>query len=250
MARLAALTLALIAVVAGIAGAQSASIRGVVRDSAARPMPNADVIIIPGGKRARTDSTGAFAFGSLESGKYVVRTRRVGYAPTEWTIDLSNSGRAELQLVLGARLGVLDTVFVNGDRPCEAQKYEGFLCRRGSANGGVFIDYTDIDTMPVWYSADLLRDVGGFTVGIRSTRNGPTRIPVSRQCTTILLNGVPSGWASIPEEPYNIIGIEVYKIPKDVPKEYRRYTWGKEHCWLLAYWTADFQRPFAKVRLP
>ena len=67
-----------------------------------------------------------------------------------------------------------------------------------------------------------------------STRIGPTRVTTSKTCTIVLLNGVASGWASIPEEPYKIIGIEIYKTPQDVPKEYVRYTWGKEHCQLVA----------------
>ena len=233
-------TLAAIAVVSSRANAQgSASIRGVVRDSASRPMPNADVIVAPGNKHARTDSTGRFAFESLGAGQYIVRARRVGYGPTEWSVDLSKSGHADVQLVLGARIAILDTVFAIDGRPCEAQKYKGFVCRRATTPG-MFIDYTDIDTMEVYYSADLLRDAGGFTTVVQPTRNGATRIASAKACTIVLMNGIPTSWSSIPEEPYKIIGIEIYKSPKDIPKEYARFTWGKERCWLVAYWTYDF----------
>jgi len=233
-------TLAAIAVVSSRANAQgSASIRGVVRDSASRPMPNADVIVAPGNKHARTDSTGRFAFESLGAGQYIVRARRVGYGPTEWSVDLSKSGHADVQLVLGARIAILDTVFAIDGRPCNAQKYEGFVCRRATTPG-MFIDYTDIDTMEVYYSADLLRDAGGFTTVVQPTRNGATRIASAKACTIVLMNGIPTSWSSIPEEPYKIIGIEIYKSPKDIPKEYARFTWGKERCWLVAYWTYDF----------
>ena len=50
----------LAALSAGGAYAQRASITGRVVDSAARPVPNADVVAYPGSHRARTDSTGAF----------------------------------------------------------------------------------------------------------------------------------------------------------------------------------------------
>jgi hypothetical protein len=203
-------------------------------------MPNADVFIAPGERRVRTDSTGRFAFESLGAGQYVVRARRVGYGPAEWSVDLSKSGHADVQLVLGSRIALLDTVFSTDGRPCEAQRYDGFVCRRASAVG-TFIDYTDIDTMQVYYSADLLRDAGGFTTVVQPTRNGPTRVASSRTCTIVLLNGIPTTWFAIPDDPYKIIGIEIYKSPKDIPKEYRRFTWGKEHCWLVAYWTYDFK---------
>jgi hypothetical protein len=251
MPRSAALGLIFIGVVASLMSAQGvASIRGVVRDSSLRPMPNSDVIVVPGGQRTRTDSTGQFIFGSLPAGQYTVRARRVGYGPAEWTIDLSNSGHANVQLILGARLAMLDTVVVSAGRQCEAQRYEGFMCRRATANGR-FIDYSDIDTMQVTYSADLLRDVGGFGVIVRPSRNGPTRVASAKTCTIILMNGIEAAWSAIPEEPYLIIGIEVYKTPKDIPREYARYTWGKENCWLVAYWTYDFLvKPVAKPKLP
>jgi len=233
-------SLVVVALIARIADAQStATIRGVVRDSTGRPMANADVIGIPGNLHARTDSTGQFTFGGLENGRYVLHARRVGYFPVEWTVDLQKSGRTDVQMILTTRLPLLDTVFVTGGRQCEVAKYEGFMCRRATAKG-TFVDYTDIDTMQVIYTADLLRDVGGFGTMVISTRNGPTRVATGANCTIVLMNGVATSWASIPDAPYMISGIEVYKEPKDIPKEYSRFTWGKERCWLVAFWTYDF----------
>ena len=72
------------------AAAQSGgAISGVVRDSADHPMPETDVVLIPAKRRARTDSLGRFEFRSLDDGQYVVRARRVGYLPTEWSVKLS-----------------------------------------------------------------------------------------------------------------------------------------------------------------
>jgi hypothetical protein len=238
-----------ILLLARVAHGQSASIRGTVRDSSSRPMVNADVVVQPTGRRARTDSAGRFAIDSLEAKQFTVRARRVGYAPTEWTIDLSKGGRADIQLTLGPRIAALDTVFVFDGRPCDAQRYEGFMCRRATTKGR-FIDYADIDSMDVLYSADLLRDVGGFSTVVRPTRIGPTRVGSAAHCTIVLLNGVSTAWSSIPESPFDIIGIEVYQTPKEIPREYQRYTWGKESCWLVAYWTANFLDPVRKQALP
>ena len=235
--------------IASVARAQTASIRGTVRDSSARPMINAEVVVDPSGRRVRTDSTGRFVFDSLDAKQFTIRARRVGYAPTEWTIDLSKGGRAEVQLTLGSRIAALDTVFVVDGRPCEAQKYEGFMCRRATTKGR-FIDYAEIDSMNVLYSADLLRDVGGFATVVRPTRIGPTRVASSTHCTIVLMNGVPTSWSSVPESPFQVIGVEIYQTPREIPKEFRRYTWGKESCWLVAYWTANFLDPVHKVGLP
>ena len=237
--------------VAPLLAQQSAPrIAGVVRDSANQPMANVDVVVIPGSRRARTDSTGRFEIGSLDPGRYVVRARRLGYAPAEWSVDLSKSGRADIQLVLATRIPSLDTVYVKGSGPCPRDSYEGFLCRRATTKG-TFIDYTDIDAQDAEYSADLLRGVPGFRVDVARSRDGPTRVPTSRTCTIVLLNGVASTWSQIPESPSMISAIEVYQSPKDIPKEFARYTWGKEDCWLVAYWTYDFAfKAIRKTALP
>jgi hypothetical protein len=46
------------------------------------------------------------------------------------------------------------------------------------------------------------------------------------------------------------MAVEVYKMPADVPREFRRHTWGKEQCSLIAYWTVDFSTPLPHIRLP
>jgi len=130
-----------------------------------------------------------------------------------------------------------------------ARQIRGVLCRRAKAKG-TFLDFTDIDTMQVDYSAELLRDVGGFLVDVEPTRNGPTRVSSSRHCTIVLMNGIPASWSSIPEAPYMITGIEVYKSKAEIPKEFGRYTWGKESCWLVAYWTYDFKYKPARMVAP
>ena len=242
----------LLAVAARLGGAQSASISGVVRDSTNRPLDNADVIAIPAGARARTDSAGRFAFNGLENKKYTVRARRVGYVPVEWSVDLSKGGHVDVQIVFTARLPMLDTVRVFADRSCSPRNYEGFLCRRATTKGA-FLDFAEIDTMNVFYSADLLRDLGGFTTRVVPSRDGATRVGSSKTCTIVLVNGAATSWSEVPDLPYMISAIEVYKNPREIPKEFRKFTWGKERCWLVAYWTYDFMlKPFVKqgVRRP
>ena len=81
--------------------------------------------------------------------------------------------------------------------------------------------------MQVDYSAELLRDVPGFTFDVQPTKNGPTRVGSSRHCTIVLMNAIPTPWSHIAEAPYMITGIEVYKTKAEIPKEFARYTWGE-----------------------
>ncbi|HTE45327.1 MAG TPA: carboxypeptidase regulatory-like domain-containing protein [Gemmatimonadaceae bacterium] len=250
MSRFVALTLGVCALASRLAVAQGGgTISGVVRDSAAVPVRDADVSVSPGTRRARTDSTGHFVIGSLDAGKYIVKARHVGYFPVEWTIDLSRSGRTDVQLVLGTKLPTLDTVVVTAGRQCTLRDIEGFLCRRASAKG-VFLDYTDIDDLNVNYTGDLFNAVDGFAVDVRPTRNGPVRVPIGRRCINTLVNGSPAAQTAVPTDPADIIAVEVYELPKDIPAEYNRYTWGKEQCSLIAYWTVNFSRAIPRMRAP
>jgi hypothetical protein len=223
-----------------------ATVTGIVRDSAARPVASADVIARPGGHRTRTDSAGRFVLSGLEAGKYTIVGRKLGYAPTNWDVSLSSSGKVDIQLVLDHRLPLLDTVIVTAGRTCSAVTLEGFTCRRHSG-GGVFLDYTDIDDkQPIW-TADIFRDIKGFRVDVRSTRYGPVRVPVTTSpsgCIASLVDGYPQSPARpIPESPYDLLAVEVYARADSVPREYERYTWPTRdvtrsgRCSVIVYWT-------------
>lgn len=243
-------TLGIVATAARVATAQTgARITGTVRDSASTPVPNADILVVQADRRVRADSAGRFEVAGLKSGKYTVRGRRFGYFPGEWSIDLSNGGHAEIQLMLGPKIPTLDTVVISANRECSARKFDGFMCRRGSTNG-LFLDYTDIDDRNVYYTSDLFDGIDGFRSSVNMTHSGVMRVPVGRRCINTLVNGEPAGASEVPQDPYNLMAIEIYKLPSDVPKEFRRHTWGKEQCSMIVYWTVDFSTPLPHVRLP
>jgi hypothetical protein len=115
---------------------------------------------------------------------------------------------------------------------------------------GTFFDYTDIDDLDLYDTADLFQTVAGFAVDVRPTKTGPRRMPIGRRCINTLLDGVPARWNDVPSEPADIMAVEIYELPKDIPREYNKYTWGKEQCSLIVYWTVNFSRPMRGVKLP
>jgi len=223
---------------------RGATIAGTVRDSAAQPVPGADVIAQPGSHRTRSDSAGNFLFTGLDGGTYVVAARKVGFAPERWDVKLSKTGRVDLKFVLG-RTVQLDTVTVTAKRDCPAFSVSGFMCRQ-RAGGGVFLDYMDIDDKGAIHTADLFRDIEGFRVDIRRTRFGPVRVPARKGlgCISSLVDGHPVTDANlIPMHPADLSGVEVYLKPDSVPEPYQRYTWPASgvarsgRCSVVVYWT-------------
>jgi hypothetical protein len=76
------------------------------------------------------------------------------------------------------------------------------------------------------------------------------RVPAGVRCINTLINGYPASSSAVPQDPYDIMAVEVYKLPRDVPKEFRRHTWGREDCSLIVFWTVDFSAPLPHVKLP
>lgn len=225
---------------------RGATIAGTVRDSAARPIADADIIARPGNHRARSDSAGTFVVTGLDGGSYIVVARKLGYAPEQWDVKLSKSGRVELKFVLGRRVQ-LDTVVVRASRDCPEFTLDAFFCHR-SAGGGLFLDYPDIDEKETTLTGDLFRGIPGFRVTLRSTRSGRlVPVPVAHGgfgCIVSLVDGRPPSPANpIPSRTMDLSALEVYTKPDSVPAAYRRYTWpsgdvtGTGRCSVVVYWT-------------
>lgn len=224
------------------------TITGIVKDSAARPVADAEVTTRPARYRARTDSMGRFVLSGLDDGNYTVSARKLGFAPVSWDVKLSKAGTVDVTLVLDRRMPVLDTVVVAAGRECSQRSFDGFACRR-YAGGGVFLDYMEIDEKQPIYTADIFRDISGFATDLRSTARGLVRVVARRPpwgCMTSLVNGSPISFAeAIPEYPWDLLGIEVYANPDSVPKEYQRFTWPQAggstirsgRCSVVVYWT-------------
>lgn len=245
----AALAAMVFAGVAPLAAQQSTggTITGFVRDSASRPVADAEVTARPSRERVRTDSTGRFTITGLDDGNYSVYARKPGFAPVSWDVKLSKSGKVDVTLVLDRRLPVLDTVRVSAGHECPQRSFDGFECRRAKGVG-VFMDYLDIDDTQAIYTADLFRDIKGFSTDVRSTSRGLVHVVVRRPswgCMTTLVNGMPISFAeAVPEFPWDLIGLEVYANPDSVPKEYRRFTTPSNgntvrtgRCAVVVYWT-------------
>jgi hypothetical protein len=243
-------SLACLTLLPAVSGAQGGTIRGVVRDSADRPVANADVVAAPGPHRVRTDSLGRFVLAGIGGGKYMLRARKLGYSPGESTADIHGDGSVDVKLTLEHRMAGLDTVVVRADGSCPERTLDGFLCRQKRGDKGVFMDYLDIDDKDPLTTADLFRDIPGFRVDVRPTRIGNRRVPVPNglHCLTSLVDGRPATQANfVPDLPWDLMALEVYLLPTDVPKEYQRYTFTSstsgQRCGVAIYWTQ-----FAKLR--
>jgi hypothetical protein len=78
------------------------TLRGVVVDQAIRPLPGANVTIVPGNLAAVTDERGEFAFERMAPGSYALTVARAAYLPSTTTVTLVDGAGGLVQVVLDA----------------------------------------------------------------------------------------------------------------------------------------------------
>jgi hypothetical protein len=107
-------------------------LRGVVRDSLARPLAGAEVILSSNGDRVRSDSLGRFLLSLPFRTTDTLRVRLIGYRPFEQQLAGADSSRA-LVVVLRRYPQMLDTVRARTDQDrCSRAALSGFECRRAA----------------------------------------------------------------------------------------------------------------------
>lgn len=237
--------------------AQGGTISGTVLDETGRPIDGAEVVAYPATTRVRTDSTGRFTITHLDDGFYRVRARRIGFMALEISTDLSKEGHVDLKFELKRRPAMLDSVIVLANGQCAALHYGGFNCRKRFGKGVYFTD-DDIADKGAIEIGDVFNDVQGFRVVLTPTPFGRKPFPYSihgNRCLNALVNGKPSSLSNqIPRYATELIGVEIYASPNQVPEEYQQYIYTPRirqtsdpngapvsvdaRCALVVYWTS------------
>lgn len=251
--------LAVLVLSASVAGAQGGttggSITGTVVDDNGAPVRDADVFAPPATARTRTDSTGHFTLTDLPADFYHVRVRHIGFRAGEITTDLGKGGSVALKFELKRRPTPLDTMVIQVDGRCPMHEYSGFICRRRTSKG-VFLTEDDILDRGAVDLGDIFRDVEGFRIESVMTQFGlrPSPIPTrGDHCLNALVDGHPYTAATqLPRFATEVLAVEVYVAPGDVPREYQQYIQDPRirqsasrvprdsptnRCSLVVYWT-------------
>jgi hypothetical protein len=219
------------------------TIAGIVRDSAGRPLSDADVHIASLDRRVRTDSSGNFVIGALAAGTYQLRVRRLGFYAMNTNVVLRDGATKRIIISLPSRPIMLDTIRIAAE--CARWDFAGFVCRRRNASAtgkGVFFDTYEIDSASPRFPIDMLREVPGVKVVAKRQGKGlGLESEHDWMCKFVeLANGKPPSLSNpLPAWPNETLGIEVYATAADVPKEYSNFIGGrwKNTCGLVNYWT-------------
>ncbi len=246
---------------AGVGAAQEkprgGTITGLVTDESGQPIVGADVAAFPDVLHAVTDSAGRFTITGLDAGFYRVRARRLGYSPLVITTDLTKNGHVDLRYELRFRPVILDSVVVTNPGNCAPISYSGFSCRRRFGKG-VYLTDDDLADKGAVELGEVFSGVDGFRIGTLPGAFGLVPVPRAThgfRCLNAIVNGRPFASTNpLPRYATELLAVEIYALPSDVPPEYARYVWlgalrqtsmpvspagQNERCSLVVYWTSS-----------
>ena len=203
--------------------AEPRTFTGVVVDSMGRPARDVNVEVMTASMDARTDSLGRFTIRNLPARFHFVRVRRVGWAPTFLSVDLTDSVPKRARIVLRQYAGQnLGLVVVRAERPIG--RIAAFLQRAEKRSGwGTILTEKDIAARNPLRASDLFQAIAG--VHVSQDRFGRGTITGRGNCLMALyINGFPA-----PQQrgtglddmvnTLDIAGIEVYNGQAGVPPD-------------------------------
>ncbi len=183
---------------------------------------------------ATTDSSGRFLFATLNAGTYRVEIHAIGYEQGAWRLRITPGRPIQHAFDLVPLTVKLPPVVVEG-----AQRHADRLAdfeRRRTGKVGYFLTQQDIEKTNPSTLADVLATVRGVTLdckgGVciaRMARSQPGCDP------QYFIDGVESSpYFARNTPPHDVIGLEVYRGPAELPAE---FTGSNSGCGVIVIWT-------------
>lgn len=224
-----------------VAQAQQRNLRGIVTDTAGRPLQNAEVRIMDLGRVTRTDSAGNFAITRISSRIVDLTVRRLGYKVRFLRVSLINGEGDSVRVELTSEGVVLATMEVEAPEAVHPN-FVGFEMRR-SRGLGTFLTKADIDRLNTSYPSDAFRSLPGMQIirvgsgsGVRFTSTQAMRTARGACQPTIWVDGQAAPGLEIDDiRAGDIHGIEIYRGASTTPAQFAAS--GVTHCGAIVVWT-------------
>lgn len=200
----------------------SATVRGVVLDSAGAPVPGAHVALATRPEAVVTDSAGAFTLEGQPSGTQSLIVRRLGYLPAQLTLHLTRRAPREVVVSLRRFVPTLEAVMIEARRNFALDQV-GFSERRKSGFGR-YMGPSDLARRHALVLSDFFRHLPPPRASGLSNRT----------CTSYWVDG--QKWHADADDfvsPGEVAAIELYNAPF-VPAEFSEF---EGACRVVVIWT-------------
>lgn len=192
-------------------------IAGVVVDSAGEPVPEAVVSLVGAGRTTMTTAEGSFVFRRLADGDYVVRVRRLGWAPGTYHLRLEKEDERQVTLRLHRLARTLDTVRVverSGFGALETVFQDLERRQRWRSGRAVSLVGEDLRALGRMGLDDIVRFKAGLRPAAASKVEGPGVQPSPGAVKS--MSGAASIFKGI-QDPGSVCVLENGRTPKQMP---------------------------------
>jgi hypothetical protein len=253
MSRIAYLLLLPLLAAPAVAQTGGPVVTGMVRDSAGRPIPGAEVFVGRTDKPAITNDAGRFRLVGAPSGPQWVAARRIGYAPVRRSVRIVRNETQQIDLVMIALPVTLPELKVVEQSGMKNRRLQEFWQRSRFAYGGRFITSEDLERLTPITLVQMVRPQLPNAALTNTERSTDDQGPIwgyqqaaaygsrlGRRCApAVSINGSSASdmW-TIEDIPVHLVeAAEVYK-PKwsEMPVEYT-FSGRAMTCGLVIVWT-------------
>lgn len=244
-----AFALLLLAPVAGAQKDAGASVSGSVRDSAGRPIADAEVGVL-GSVRVRTDAAGEYRIANLVAGRAMVTARRIGFVAETRPLRLVEGEGRQLDFVLAASVQSLDPASVVAKREPYDARLAGFH-ERSKQQIGHFVTRERIDRANSATLVDVLREIPGMRISGLGLGTRLVRIRSSTCPPLIFVDGFPASAGEFDLDMIDVKtveGIEVYSGLGSLPAEFSGPR-DLDRCGVIAIWSRPARSRRGEVAL-
>lgn len=221
----------------------AAVVRGRVKSTDGRALPNAIVRVLGTGTQVRTNAAGEFAILDAGSGTRSIEARAIGFQPHRVPVLLRASAPAQVTLILAVQSVLLDTVRVVAGREMSPEVLG--IERRWRAGLGRHMNAVMIRERASSFVTDALRGMAG--VSVRQQERGYGQEVLMRGfggnvcAPQVFIDGLRTsmgGTGAFTIDDFvsldNIAAVEVYARANLVPPDYTTMAGG---CGVVTIWT-------------
>jgi len=238
-ALIAFLTAATILSAIPLAAQQQGVITGTVTDSSGVPVLGAEVAVNGSAGHVFSDERGAFRISGVPLGARVLSARRLGFAPFQVGVQVSDVSEARVAIRMKLLAAALPPVVIRASRMSYTGRLAGYYERLEKKSSGYFITREQIDQENPGRLGQLLQHVPGIS-SVRG-RAGITGIRMrGRRCWPLVwIDGTPMPAGEVDLDsfaPSTIQGIELYLGSTTAPLRYI-YNRDLSSCGTLLIWS-------------
>lgn len=235
-----AITMALALSRTALSAQPTATIEGrVVHARSGSAIQGAEVVLLPDGRRVITDSAGRYALRSTPTGAQRLTVRALGFQPVELTVTLHPGDhlRPTIELTSAASVDAaqpLAPVAVEAAASADGYRLVDFERRRRTGRGQYVTD-DEIRRSGASRLQDLMRGMRGVAQHCAGTGCRIQMVRARLGCEPdYVVDGRPDNMFGASTPIRDIVALEVYTGPSDVPGEFAGKSAG---CGVVVIWT-------------